>query len=256
MIRAFGNRREQRGQDLVEFALAIPLLLMLLLGIFEVARWLHSYLAVQYAAREAARYAVTGQPPMLITHGDDSCEEYGHPVTAAPYGLPAEYDMCRADWIKHVARQLAKHGLLTDDSQNDITKPYYLGVILRGSPIFGGAPISDHPGAARTKVEVTVVFNHPVTNPFMAAVFPTVRTVGRYQMVNEPWAGGGADVPPVVPPAPTLPPLDTDGDGWSDNDERDIHGTLPSNPDTDGDGIDEGPSGDPAPLDPCVPNSC
>ena len=38
--------------------------------------------------------------------------------------------------------------------------------------------------------------------------------------------------------------------------ERDVYGTLPSNPDTDGDGVFEGPDGDPAPLDPCVPNSC
>ena len=55
-----GDRK--RGQSLVEFAVALPFLLVILLGLFEAARWFQAYLAVQYAAREAARFAVTGQP--------------------------------------------------------------------------------------------------------------------------------------------------------------------------------------------------
>lgn len=245
------NVRRGNGQGLVEFAVALPLLLFIILGLLEVARWFQAYLAVHYAAREAARYAVTGQPPM---YGDDSCDVTGEPVTGNPYSLPSDYDRCRVDWIKYVGRQLARQGLLLRDSVTDITKPYYLGVLVRGSPSFGAAPVYDYPGIARTKIEVTVVYNHPVTNPMLSALLPTIRTVGVSQMVNEPWEGGGADKPPEVPPAPPLPPLETDGDGWSDNDEREIYGTSPSNPDTDGDGFNEGPGGDPAPLDPCDPD--
>lgn len=36
------------------------------------------------------------------------------------------------------------------------------------------------------------------------------------------------------------PPLDSDGDGLSDDDERNIYGTDPHNPDTDGDGLSDG----------------
>ena len=50
------------GQGLVEFALILPLLLMLLLGIIEGARIAWAFVTVQEAAREAARYAVSGQP--------------------------------------------------------------------------------------------------------------------------------------------------------------------------------------------------
>jgi Flp pilus assembly protein TadG len=50
-----GSRRE-RGQGIVEFALTLPLLLMLLLGIMEYGRLMYTYVAVVSAAREAGRY--------------------------------------------------------------------------------------------------------------------------------------------------------------------------------------------------------
>lgn len=256
------GRRRGTGQSMVEFGMTFPLLLMILLGLIEVARWMHAYLAVQYAAREAARFAVTGNPPLWIADGEDSCEALGHPATGAAYTLPDEYLQCRVDWIEYRARGLAREGLLVKEGETDISKPFFLGVQVRGSPSFGASPLIDHPGVARTKIEVQVIYNHPVTNPLMAALLPTIRVLGTTQMVNEPWEGGGPDKPPEMAAAPPLPPLDTDGDGWSDVDERDLHGTLPSSPDTDGDGYYEGsgvmlpaePSGAEAPLDPCDPD--
>ena len=81
----------KRGQSLVEFAVALPVLLIILLGLFEAARWFQAYLAVQYAAREASRFAVTGQPPMYMSEGEGSCQEKGIPVTGAAYDLPNDY---------------------------------------------------------------------------------------------------------------------------------------------------------------------
>jgi hypothetical protein len=55
-------RRFQRsapGQGLTEFAIALPILLLLVMGIIEFGRLLHAFLAVQNAARFAIRYAVT-----------------------------------------------------------------------------------------------------------------------------------------------------------------------------------------------------
>ncbi len=251
--------RIKRGQGLVEFTLALPILLFVILGFLEAARWFQAYLAVQYAARETARYAVSGQPPMLEENGEDSCEEIGHPDNPTdPYDLPDEYIECRVDWIKHIGLNAAGAALPADPTQTDVQKPLYLGVLVRGSPVFGAVPVDDHPGAARTKIEITIIYNHQVTNPFFTAMLPTIRVIGRVQMVNEPWEGGGADPPPVVPTATPFPPLDTDGDGWSDVEERDIYETFLSNPDTDGDGYDEGPSGydntSERALDPCYPD--
>ena len=50
------------GQGLVEFALILPILLLLLLGIAEGAHVMQAYIASQSAVRETARYAVAGQP--------------------------------------------------------------------------------------------------------------------------------------------------------------------------------------------------
>jgi hypothetical protein len=248
-------QERKKGQSLVEFAVALPFLLIILLGIFEAARWFQAYLAVQYAAREATRFAVTGQPPM---EGDGSCKEMGIPVTGEKYNLPDEYEQCRVDYIKQVGIDLAKLGLNVDLSVTDVTRPRFLGVYIRGGddPSGNANPLLDHPGVARGRIEIRVVYNHPVTNPLMAPLLPTIRVIGISEMINEPWIGGGPDVPiDLVTPEP-LPQIDTDGDKWSDVYERDVTGTLPGNVDTDGDGVPEGPGGDIAPLDPCSPNPC
>lgn len=52
------HRRNQRGQALVEFALASFALLLLLFGILELGRAVYIYNAMTNAAREGARYGV------------------------------------------------------------------------------------------------------------------------------------------------------------------------------------------------------
>jgi hypothetical protein len=54
-----GHRR--RGQTLAEFAISLPLLLILVFGIVEFGRMFQSWVTIQNAARAAARYAVTGR---------------------------------------------------------------------------------------------------------------------------------------------------------------------------------------------------
>jgi Flp pilus assembly protein TadG len=54
--------RGERGQALVEFAIVLPLLLLLLLGIVDFARAWNVYEVLTDAAREGARIAVVDQP--------------------------------------------------------------------------------------------------------------------------------------------------------------------------------------------------
>src|SRR6266508_200986 len=49
--------RAQRAQAIVEFAIVLPILMLLLVGIFEVGRMLYTYAAINNASREAARFA-------------------------------------------------------------------------------------------------------------------------------------------------------------------------------------------------------
>ena len=50
-------RKQQRGDGLVEFALVLPVLLLLLFGILDGGRAVYSYHVVANSAREGARYA-------------------------------------------------------------------------------------------------------------------------------------------------------------------------------------------------------
>lgn len=52
-------RRRELGQDLVEMALLLPLLLALTFGIIDFGRVIFSYSTIANAAREGARFAVT-----------------------------------------------------------------------------------------------------------------------------------------------------------------------------------------------------
>ena len=55
-------RQDTRGQAMVEFALVLPLLLILLIGVFEFGRAWNVYHAVTDAARLGARSAVVADP--------------------------------------------------------------------------------------------------------------------------------------------------------------------------------------------------
>lgn len=50
-----------KGQTLAEFAITLPILLLLLFGIIEFGRLFQSWVTIQNASRAAARYTVTGQ---------------------------------------------------------------------------------------------------------------------------------------------------------------------------------------------------
>lgn len=63
MLRLAVNRSQGRrdGQSLVEFALLIPIFLLLLIAIFDLGRAVFSYNSVTNAAREGARLAIVNQ---------------------------------------------------------------------------------------------------------------------------------------------------------------------------------------------------
>ena len=83
--------RSDRGQALLEFALAVPLVLVVSVSSFDVARAVWQLNALGYAAREGARY--------VIAHGAGSDDPVGpaavtdgpvrDAVVRAAVGLPA-----------------------------------------------------------------------------------------------------------------------------------------------------------------------
>ena len=59
-------RRNKKGQSVVEFALVLPILLLLMLGMIEFGFVFHEYLVITYAAREGARSAALGSTDAVV----------------------------------------------------------------------------------------------------------------------------------------------------------------------------------------------
>jgi hypothetical protein len=188
---------KQKGQGLLEFALILIPLLMLVLGIIEAARLFHAYIAVQHAAREAARYAITGRP----------FDEFD----------PAEGPFCKADnirveHIKDVAKAQAfglpvdYWGLTPADFDDNLTKPGFFGVEIHGFDAYDQPEQRDDPGQPGLPVRVRVVYNIIMLDPFYRAIVPQIRLVGHAEMVNEGiQVGHGGEPLPTFGPTPTLP---------------------------------------------------
>jgi Flp pilus assembly protein TadG len=60
------KRRRDAGQSLVEMALVLPILLLILLAIFDFGRAIYAYNIVSNSAREGARVAIVNQSETAI----------------------------------------------------------------------------------------------------------------------------------------------------------------------------------------------
>jgi hypothetical protein len=58
LVGFFGDGQNDRGQSLVEFSLLLPIMLLIITGLFDVARAVWQTNTLAYAAREGTRYAI------------------------------------------------------------------------------------------------------------------------------------------------------------------------------------------------------
>jgi len=104
MRRIRRSRRRERGQALVEFALVLPLLLLLLLGIAEFAVVMLSYNTLADAARQGARYGIvhpgdvaaieaTARSATTWLDQDALTFTVNSDMTAQTVSVQAEYDL-------------------------------------------------------------------------------------------------------------------------------------------------------------------
>ena len=76
----FLHKPRHKAQGLLEFALALPILLLLVFGIIEFGRLLQAWLALENGARFGVRYAITGE------YNRDFCDEAAD-VVAPSFGM-------------------------------------------------------------------------------------------------------------------------------------------------------------------------
>ena len=80
--------KNQKGQALVEFAIILPILMLLVMGIFQFGMMLNSYLTIENASREGARAGIIGSSDAeiqnLIISTSPSLEPENLTVTITP----------------------------------------------------------------------------------------------------------------------------------------------------------------------------
>ena len=148
-----------RGQSLVEFALVIPIIVLLVAGFVEVGRAVYSYNTLANAAREGARIAAVNQ----ISAATD-CDE----------SRPVE-DPANAHW-SIIGCVRAAAGVLGTQA-GDITVSYLTppNTSLSCTPTL-------HVGCIAS---VTVAYQYSVSTPLISAIVPSIAMSSTSQMPVE-----------------------------------------------------------------------
>ena len=194
-------KNRANGQSMVEMALILPILILLLLGIFEGGHIIQSYISLQNASRQAARYAVSGQP---LTEGSRSEQ--------SPWAVP---DPVRVEAIKNVAIEASVGTGYTQvfsdttpysncETGNDAACAGVLAIQVEGQNTSEQAQLGqydpDSAGIQGLNVKIKMYHNVAIWDPIYAAIAPGgfVRVRAETIMRNE-----GVDVtlgglPPVL----------------------------------------------------------
>lgn len=86
------GRRGERSQTMTEFALVIPVLLLMIFGILDLGRLFYAYATISNAANEGARTAAHASLPGGIAMPSDA--EVLLAVRARSAGLPVSFSSC------------------------------------------------------------------------------------------------------------------------------------------------------------------
>jgi TadE-like protein len=192
----------ERGQALIEFSLVCVLFFMLSFGVFDLARLFQSWVTVQHASRESARYAITGLASCDGALNRDDC----------------------IIWVaKRATGGLSRGGVNgTDVTVETEAWDYDFDTASWPNPGYVNAT-----GLQCDQIEVTVSYKHKFILPVLQAIAPNgVTVVGRQRMTLEPYApcedgdgvgsgfGGPSGTPsptatPIPPTATPVPPTAT-----------------------------------------------
>jgi hypothetical protein len=138
------SSRPLRGQSLIELALVLPILLIMLLGIVEVALFIGRYLDILDLTREAARFASVRDPFTTANIADVDCSNaepfnfYYH--TACIFSPPGDSQVCQVSHPLYSYFQKFCNGLnsyvVLDSQRDDIV----ISVFTIGNKTPSGSP--------------------------------------------------------------------------------------------------------------------
>ncbi len=174
-----------RSQALLEFALALPILLMLIFGIIDLAALFQAWLTVENIARQTVRYAVTGQYELNFCKDTD--------LSGEACDNDEEQDAARLEFIQDYANRQTialfytpgatqpEIGYLNviicstrdadpEDSVPDYT--FYESTSQNYADCQKNGVSTNDAGAPGDRVIIAVDFNHPYITPFFNQVWP------------------------------------------------------------------------------------
>lgn len=165
--RGSGSKAPARGQTLVEFALVLPMFLLMLFGIVDAGRFVYMSSVVSQAAREAAR--VGSVEASWMGSSDAACNTSGGPT------CPANVSKLKADVAAAANRMVAPFGPIT---------AVYVSCDSPGSAPTGTWTTSSCGTNASTNVvSVRVVLTFHGITPVIGQLLGTLTTSGAATMV-------------------------------------------------------------------------
>jgi hypothetical protein len=209
--------QKRAGQAITEFALILPILLLLILGIIEFARVFQAYLVIVNAARFGVRYAVTGEyNPTYCTDLD------GDGTLCSGASEFTEVDAARLQSIYDVVNGVAV--AILKDSSVSLGQPGWFKVTVcstrtipvsfnydRNADVCNPHDDAGNPEEGPTRVLVAVTFQHPLILQFIT---PSVRLHAERTGILEQFRVARVlGLPPDIEiPTPTPPPSPTPTD--------------------------------------------
>jgi Flp pilus assembly protein TadG len=149
--------RGQRGQALVEFALVLPIFVVLALGVVDGARIFTAYTALTNASREAAIYAAAGHLSAWCRNPGNAAQKAATPPVSVSCPSGATSANYAAD-PDNIAYRVDASMIGSDSSQ-----------ITLDTPMCSGSPCAD--GTAANRVAITVHYQVSLITPFLNALW-------------------------------------------------------------------------------------
>ncbi|MEA1977845.1 MAG: TadE/TadG family type IV pilus assembly protein [Chloroflexota bacterium] len=222
------RKRRFRGQTLVEFALVLPVMLLVLFVIIEMARLLHAWLAVENGARFGIRYAVTGEYDQAFCvdgpdAGTDACAGSGRLAEEDAARLPSIEDATRAGAVAIMRNETVP-----------VASPGYFKITLCSSKRSGAGPLFSYhdsvtpvhqpawceqlpspgisvsdAGGPGDRVSVTVDFEHPLIVPMLSSALPHIHLTSKREGIVEQFRVARVVGLPATISVPTFTPTNT-----------------------------------------------
>lgn len=198
---------QRSGQGLVEFVVILPLILLTIFGIIELARLLHAWVAIENGARFGLRYAVTGGyeaslcPAPCDTSSQEEAARVSSIVASARSGSAGVWRNDLAGWgypgFFEVTICSASRAYIPSDTSN-----WASDWSAECAPVnFAGNP--------GERIWVTVDFNHPMITPILSQWWPQLHLTARRDGIVEQFRVsrllGAGGLPTAIFTATTTP---------------------------------------------------